>query len=183
MQTTLQNKENNRKQVLSLVFLICSIVIGFFFTLDQGYSYIEKKDTLDATKKEIIEKKSMLEALQNTTKNIENSVELQNDIARYGSEFREDTVIDSIFTPINGVNIANISMTKGEKTPNGLSLANISLSLKAQDRATLGNYLNYLTNSKTNKKSYIIKNLNFPLDTMKDVPVSVNMELGMYYFE
>ena len=74
-------------------------------------------------------------------------------------------------------------MTKGEKTPNGLSLANISLSLKAQDRATLGNYLNYLTNSKTNKKSYIIKNLNFPLDTMKDVPVSVNMELGMYYFE
>ena len=59
MQTTLQNKENNRKQVLSLVFLICSIVIGFFFTLDQGYSYIEKKDTLDATKKEIIEKKAL----------------------------------------------------------------------------------------------------------------------------
>ncbi|NCP77001.1 hypothetical protein GW819_02885 [Candidatus Gracilibacteria bacterium] len=183
MQTTLQNKEDNRKQVISLVFLICSIVIGFFFTLDQGYGYIEKKDTLDATKKEVIEKKTMLEVLQNTTKNIENSVELQNDIARYGSEFREDAIIDSIFTPINGVNIANISMSKGEKTPNGLSLANISLLLKAQDRATLGNYLNYLTSSETNKKSYIIKSLNFPLDTTRDTPISVNLELSMYYFE
>lgn len=74
-------------------------------------------------------------------------------------------------------------MSKGEKSPNGLSLATISLSLKAQDVGTLNNFLNYLTNSKTNKKSYIIKNLSFPLDTTKNDPVAASIELAMYYFE
>lgn len=116
-------------------------------------------------------------------KSIENDVELQSNIERYAGDFREDTILDSLFATINGISIANISIAKGEKVPNGLSLANISLSLKAQDTNTLNNFLNYLTNSKTNKKSYIIKNLNFPLDTTKNEPVSASLELGMYYFE
>lgn len=115
------------------------------------------------------------------TKDIENNVGLQDDIGRYGSEFREDAILDSLFTPINGVNIANISISKGEKTPNGLSLATIALSFKVQDITTLNRFLDYLTNSKTNKRSYIIRNLNFPLDTTKNEPVSASMELGMYY--
>lgn len=183
MQTTLQDKEKNKKQIISLVLLVLSIIIGFFFTIDQGYSYIEKKDTLETSKKEVSEKKWDLERLQNMAKNIENDVELQSDIERYAGDFREDTILDSLFATINGISIANISMAKWEKVPNGLSLANISLSFKAQDTNTLNNFLNYLTNSKTNKKSYIIKNLNFPLDTTKNEPVSASLELSMYYFE
>lgn len=57
MQTTLQDKEKNKKQIISLVLLILSIIIGFFFTIDQGYSYIEKKDTFETSKKEVSEKK------------------------------------------------------------------------------------------------------------------------------
>lgn len=116
-------------------------------------------------------------------KNIANNEELQNDIERYAGDFREDAVLDSIFAPMNGINIANITMSKGEKSPNGLSIATISLSFKAQDTNALNNFLDYMTNSKKNKKSYIIKNLNFPLDTTKNAPVSANIELGMYYFE
>jgi hypothetical protein len=151
--------------------------------MDQGYSYIEKKDTLETTNREVSEKKLSLEKLQDMAKNIESNVELQNDIGRYGDAFREDTIIDSIFAPFNGISIANIALLKGEKTPNGLSLATISLSLKAQDISTLESFLNYLTNDKMNKKSYIIKSLNFPFDTTRDTPVSVMIELGMYYFE
>ncbi len=182
MQTTPQDKEKNQKQMISLVLIILSILIGFFFTMDQGYGYIEKKDALETSKKEMNEKKQALEKLQDMTKNIESNADLQSDIERYGSEFREDSIINSLFTPINGVNIANISMTKGEKTPNGLSIATISLSIKVQDIISLNNYLEFLTESKINKKSYIIKSLNFPLDTTKDEPVSATLELGMYYF-
>lgn len=117
------------------------------------------------------------------TKSIENDAELQDNIGRYASEFREDTIIDSLFAPINGVSIANIAISKGDKAPNGLSLATISLTLKTQDITTLENFLDYLTNSKTNKKSYIIKSLNFPFDTTKNEPASVSLELGMYYFQ
>jgi hypothetical protein len=116
--------------------------------------------------------------------NIEKDSTLQTEISRYGGEFREDTILDSIFSPANaGISIANISMSKGEKTANGLSLANISLSFKAQDTYTLSTFLNYLTEGKNNSKSYIIKNFSFPLDTTKNEAVSASIELSMYYFE
>lgn len=57
MQTNHQDTEKNKKQIISLILVSLSIIIGFFFTIDQGYSYIEKKDTLDTTKKEATEKK------------------------------------------------------------------------------------------------------------------------------
>lgn len=183
MQTNLQTKEKNRNQIISIILLCLSIIIGFFFTMDQWYGYIEKRDALETIKKEAGEKKGTLEKLQNTAKTIENNKELQNDIERYAGDFREDAILDSIFAPINGISIANIAISKGDKTPNGLSLAAISLSLKAQDTNTLNNYLAYLTNSKTNKKSYIIKELSFPLDTTKNDPVAASVELAMYYFE
>ncbi len=117
-------------------------------------------------------------------KAIDDNVSLQAEISRYGGEFREDAILDSIFSPENkGISIANISMSKGEKTANGLSLANISLSFKAQDYYSLNNFLNYLTEGKNNSKSYVIKNFSFPLDTTKNEAVSASIELGMYYFE
>lgn len=116
-------------------------------------------------------------------KKVESNVDLQNDIERYGADFREDAIYNSIFAPINGISIANITLSKGDKSPNGLSVANIALSVKAQDVMSLSNFLDYLTNGKNNKKSYIIKSLNFPLDTTKNDPLSVSLELGMYYFE
>lgn len=183
MQTTIQDKENNKKQMISLVLLCLSIVIGFFFTMDQGYSYIEKKDTLASTAKEVADKKGALEQLQNLKKQIESDTSLQGDIERYGADFREDAIYNSVFAPINGVNIASVTLSKGEKSPNGLSIASISLALKAQDIGSLNNYLEYLTNGKNNKKSYIIKSLSFPFDTTKNDPVSATLELGMYYFE
>lgn len=183
MRTISENKKRSRDQIISIVLLIGSIVIGFFFTMDQGYGYIEKKDTLEATKKEASEKKQSLQKLQATVQNIETSVELQSDIERYAGDFREDVIFDSIFTPAKGISIATVSLSKGEKMPNGLSLATISVSLKAQDTNVLGEFLNYLTKSEINKKSYIINSLTFPLDTTKNEAVSVNMELAMYYFE
>ena len=40
MQTTLQEKAKNKKQMIALTLLSLSIIIGFFFTMDQGYIYI-----------------------------------------------------------------------------------------------------------------------------------------------
>ncbi|EKD29751.1 MAG: hypothetical protein ACD_78C00290G0001 [uncultured bacterium (gcode 4)] len=74
-------------------------------------------------------------------------------------------------------------MNKGEKLPNGLSEANISLSFQSQDITTLNNFLEYLTAGKTNKKSYVIKNMSFPLDTTKNEPIASTVELGMFYLD
>ncbi len=125
----------------------------------------------------------MLEYLQNMVKNIEKDTTLMSDIERYAGDFREDVIFDNLFASINGINIATVSLSPTGKTPNGLSLANISLSIRAQDIASLTNYLNYLTQSKVGKKSYIIRSLSFPLDTTKDDPIAVNLEISMYYFE
>lgn len=183
MKTIAQDKQKNKKQMVSLLLLSLSIAIGFFFTIDQGYTYMERKDTLEVTKKEVIEKKAVLTNLEGIVLNIQTNTEFQDDIERYGGQFREDTILNSLFVPITGISIASIALSEGERTPNGLSLATISLSFKAQDTNTLNAFLNYLTNSKINKKSYIIQSLNFPLDTTKNEPVSGNIELGMYYFK
>ncbi|MFA6090692.1 MAG: hypothetical protein WC774_02855 [Candidatus Gracilibacteria bacterium] len=184
MQTNLQNVDDNKKQIIAIILLCLSILIGFFFTIDQGYGYIEHKDTLNLAQKDVIAQKDTLDKLQIMKDNIEKDSTLQTEISRYGGEFREDTILDSIFSPANaGISIANISMSKGEKTANGLSLANISLSFKAQDTYTLSTFLNYLTEGKNNSKSYIIKNFSFPLDTTKNEAVSASIELSMYYFE
>ena len=141
------------------------------------------KDAFESSKKEVIEKKWTLQHLQDMTKNVEQDTALLSDIERYAGNFREDIIFDNLFALINGISIANISLSPWEKSPNGLSLANISLSIKAQDMNALTNYLNNLTRSTIGKKSYIIKNLSFPLDTTKNEPIAASLEISMYYFK
>lgn len=183
MQTNVTKKADEQKQMIALVLLGLAILIGFFLTKEQYYSYIEKSDSLSTVTKAAEEKKASHVKLQNLVKEITENASLQSDIERYAGDFREDQIIDSLFTRINGVSIASISMSPGEKAPNGLSLANISLAFRADDLTSLTNFLEYLTTSKANKKSYIVKNISFPLDQSKNEPISSSVELGMYYFK
>ncbi len=57
MQSHLQSKIQNKTQIISLVLVSISILVGFFFTIDQGYSYMANKDAFESSKKEVIEKK------------------------------------------------------------------------------------------------------------------------------
>jgi len=57
MQTNLQNMDDNKKQIIAIILLCLSIIIGFFFTIDQGYSYIEHKDSLELAQKDTIAQK------------------------------------------------------------------------------------------------------------------------------
>lgn len=183
MYTTMQDAKKNKKTISSLLVVCLSIAIAFFFTKDQYYQYLGNQDMLETTKKEVTEKKSMLEALEKVSKSIDTDAVLKGDMEKYASDFREDTILESIFTPMRGVGISNLSMARGEKLPNGLSMANISLSFRTQDIATLSKFFEYLTTGKANKKSYIIKSFSFPFDTTKNDPISSTVELGMYYME
>jgi|GEM_PF-5736054 len=167
----------------SLLILVLSIALAFFFTRSQYYQYMENKDTLASTTQEMQQKKADLEALQIVAKNIEADKAVSDTIERFGGTFREDAILDSLFVPTTGVSISNITMNKGEKLPNGLSEANISLSFQSQDITKLNTFLEYLTSGKTNKKSYVIKNFSFPFDTTKNEPITSSIELGMYYLD
>ncbi|MDP2104020.1 MAG: hypothetical protein Q8K26_03805 [Candidatus Gracilibacteria bacterium] len=169
--------------ISSLLILVLSIALAFFFTRVQYYQYMENKDTLASTTQEMQNKKNDLEALQLIAKNIEADKTIGDNIERFAGAFREDVVLDSLFIPTTGVSISNVTMNKGEKLPNGLSEASISLSFQSQDITTLNNFLEYLTAGKTNKKSYVIKNMSFPLDTTKNEPIASTVELGMFYLD
>lgn len=169
--------------ISSLLILVLSIALAFFFTRTQYYQYMENKDTLASTTQEMQNKKLDLEALQVIAKNIESDKAMSDNIERFAGAFREDAILDSLFTPTTGVSISNVTMNKGEKLPSGLSEANISLSFQSQDITTLNTFLEYLTAGKTNKKSYVIKNFSFPLDTTKNEPIASTVELGMYYLD
>lgn len=176
-------REKTRSQTGTFVVLLLAVVIGFFFTQDQYYSYIANQDTVSQAHAENTKKEKTLSDLNVLEKKVSSDTALRDSLDRYAGTFREDTVIDSLFAPQSDISISEVSIGRGDKLPNGLSMADISVSLRAGNTLSLLNFLDYLTNKTDNKRSYVIKSLSFPLDTSADGPQDVSLSLGMYYFD
>ena len=123
---------------------------------------MEQSDAIATAQAQLDTTNQNLTSLQAVEKNLKDPT-IAGDIQRYASSFREDDILENIFSNTSGVSIQNISMDKGQKTPNGLSLANINLSLMVTSKDQLISFLDYLT-SPTNTKRYIIQSVNYPYD-------------------
>lgn len=189
MNALTETTQARRTQGMTFIILAITLLTGLFYTWDAYTAYIENQDTLTKTRIENVDKKKVLDNLMalggedGNGGRIQSDAALKDSLERYAGTFREDAIIDSIFAKGANVSISSITIGKGGKLPNGLSMADISLSLRAPNIATLNNYLDYLTEKKENKKSYVIKNLSFPFDSTKDESVNVSLSLGMYYFD
>jgi hypothetical protein len=106
---------------------------------------------------------------------------IADNLKRYAGSFREDDIFENIFSNTSGVSIQNINIDKGQKTSNGLSLANITMTLTTTSKEQLIAFLNYLTDAKGTKR-YVIKSLSYPFDPANSGGL-VSLSLGMYYFE
>jgi len=107
--------------------------------------------------------------------------EIAGDLKRYAASFREDDVLESLFKNTANVSIQSVSIDKGHKTTNGLSLANVQLAVTVNSKDQLVSFLDYLT-SPSNSKRYIIKSIDYPYD-LSMPGGSANISLGMYYYE
>jgi hypothetical protein len=172
-------KANDKKAII-IALILGTLIIAAFFTQGAVSDYMEKNDAIAMTQEKLNVVNQDLAKLKEVEMNLKNP-EISGNLKRYASEFREDDILENIFGNTSGVNIQNVTIDKGQKTPNGLSLANISLALSVSSKEQLVAFLDYLT-SPTNTKRYIIKSMNYPYDPMNPAG-SVTLELGMYYYE
>ncbi|MCK9272337.1 hypothetical protein M0P65_02210 [Candidatus Gracilibacteria bacterium] len=181
METKSMLYENNKKSMYASALLILAVIIAFFFTKNLYTDNIEAKTNLELSNSQASELKNKLDELTSIKDNITKDEKTKKDISWFGSSFREDKIIDSIFGSKEGVAINDISIEKGSKLPNGLMMGDISLNIEASKVDVLNKYLKYLSSDQNNIK-YVIKSVNFPFDSRTDLPITASINLGMYYF-
>ena len=163
-----------------MILLLVSILLLFWVVQPEYADYADKSTVADGVKSDLEKKTSELDAL-NTIKTRLDDPTVRAQVDRYAGEFREDTVLASVFGARTlGVNLASVSMSPGQRLTNGLSLANISVSFTTRDLPTLTQYLSYLTAPDSDRR-YVIKTLAFPYGKDHKSDISVSATLGMYY--
>ncbi len=168
-------------EAVAAVLLAASVLILAFFTYDQYYRLTAERSAV----REVLGEKSRLEGELQALKGLQvrsKTPAMAADIERYAAPYREDAVLSSLFPSESGNYVVSVGMAKGQKLPIGLSSTEISLNVRADDRASFLAYLERLT-SKDAKKRYFVKRASFPFDTRKYAgePFNANVTLGLYY--
>lgn len=174
--------QSSTGQVLPVLFVLIGFFIGGFFTYDLGYSMMDKSSVLEDTQHESAEKRKILDAL-GVIKQSANLPENQADIQKYAGQFREDQILESLFTVSgSGVAIGGITFQSGERLPSGISLGNVSITVQAESLTRFNALIDDLT-SENAKRRYIVKGLSFPYDTSSSAPIAATLQLGLYYIK
>ena len=181
MQEAIKTGEASGKKhnftLYSGLVLFLSIAIGLFWTMDQYSQYMaksEERDTLEMKAKSL---RSELDVLNNKEKELDKDENTKRAVRQYASKYMENQILDQIYRKIDGILVHEISMTAGQKLSNGLSLANISISVDARNINFLNDYINYLTSDK-NEVRFKINTLSFPLKT-ENPDTSVTASIGL----
>jgi hypothetical protein len=97
METKSMLYENNKKSMYASALLILAVIIAFFFTKNLYTDNIEAKTNLELSNSQASELKNKLDELTSIKDNITKDEKTKKDISWFGSSFREDKIIDSIF--------------------------------------------------------------------------------------
>lgn len=170
------------KEFLPTILLAASIVLSAFVAYPGYYSLTAEKETFAAVTKEKASREAELATLD-ALKTQSSVPAYAADLSRYASAFREDAILASLFGGGTGILPLSIGMEKGTRLPNGLSMADINLTLRATSQASFMKYLEYLTGNSSQKR-YVVKTANFPFDSTspKTEPFQVTVTLGLYYY-
>ncbi len=122
------------------------------------------------------------------------SSEMKEKIEKYNHSFNTSDIMESIMinnftknttlTPAS-ISIGSISVDKGKKLPNGLSLANVSISITADTPDLMVDFLTYLVTK--SRFAFTFDSISLPLDTSilpQDAnKLSLSISLWAYYYE
>ncbi len=180
--TEVIKKKSQASEFLPAILLAAAILLAVFSAYPDYYALTGKQDEYSQAVKEKSEKSAELAKL-NAFKEQSATPAFAADIARYAAPFREDAILDSLFTGSNGVLPLSIGIDKGSRMPNGLSQGTVDLTLRAGNQAALMQYFEYLT-GESGKKRYVIKSANFPFDSTspRNGTFQVSVSLGFSHY-
>ncbi|MDQ1343644.1 MAG: hypothetical protein QG650_364 [Patescibacteria group bacterium] len=180
---TLQ-KKSAFVEFLPAILLAASILLAVFSAYPDYYSLTAKQDEYAQAAKEKTDKQAEL-AMLGDFKTQSSVPAFAIEIFRYASPFREDHILESLFSAGNSSSVLplSIGIDRGTKMPNGLSQGNVELALRVTSQTALMKYFEYLTGT-SGKKRYVIKAVNFPYDSTmsKSDAFQVTVSLGFSHY-
>ena len=196
--TKIQKEAIQKRNRIFAPILIGMTIILAVVALKPAYTaYIEKANALDTLATEqrsktedlIILKKLQSEFLSGGVTDLGKKIQkLDQKITT--TELMRSVMINDYTRP-NGlqtapITVSNISVDKGNKLPNGLSLAQVQVSIQGASLTDIVNYITYLTQE--SNYSFILDELSLPIDTAPEDAAlergfGLGLTLGVYYYE
>lgn len=194
MQTN--NNHIQKNKVYAPIFLGLAL---FFITLVLYPAYISYTDkkiqvlALENAKQERQSKIDEIKKIQDLFAGT-GSNDIKAKVQKYNKPFDSSNIMEVVmvnkFTKFSdlspaSVNVGNISVDKGRKLPSWLSMANVSVTISADNPNQIIEYITYLTTE--SPLAFTIDSINLPLDTsvlpQDNSGLSVTIALWVYYYE
>ncbi len=194
MQTN--NNHIQKNKVYAPIFLGLAL---FFITLVLYPAYISYTDkkiqvlSLENAKQERQSKINEIKKIQDLFA-WTGSNDIKAKVQKYNKPFDSSNIMEVVmvnkftkFTDLSpaSVNVGNISVDKWRKLPSGLSMANVSVTISADNPNQIIEYITYLTTE--SPLAFTIDSINLPLDTSvlpeDNSGLSVTIALWVYYYE
>jgi hypothetical protein len=168
--------QGSQSSLLPVLAILFAMIIGILFTYDLATGYLEKKSNLESAEARKIQVGTTLESLKALEASL-STPEAKAESERYAGVYREDQILSHLFETVGtGSTIGNISLSKGEKLPSGISLAALSVDVETPSLESFLSLLDRLVDENA-KKRYLVKGLNFAYDTSNILPISTTLQL------
>lgn len=179
---SIYKKDNNLK---SYILLLVSFFILVLVTKDQIFLVQENSDNNEQLNIELSEKRNNVENLNNLKNELKNNTGSLSEISKYLIDFKEDEIIDYIYSYSNEneyenwIIIKNISFSKWLTNEFGLKESNITVSVKANSEINIKKFINFLVSDDSKYKFYI-SSFSYPYWKVDSI-ISVNIPMKLFY--
>lgn len=187
-----------QNRVLTPILLAVTILFLIFVTKSIYLQYMEKSTTLTAATTSLEAKKVIRDSLLKIQAQFASgaTTDIAKKVERLDKKFEVSDIMETVmlndFTKTglatdSKIAIGTISVDKGTKLPNGLSLGHVNFDVSGKDMYDVIDYITYLTTN----SSYVftLDNISLPLDTAPTEALtnggkfSLSLSLGIYYYE
>lgn len=173
----------DKKSLYASIIIAVNILVLFFMTSSVYSWYVQAAQERTDAKTNVENLRQELNTLNSKKEQAKNDSVIKKAISQYAWDYREDLILNQIYSKFDWVDIKSINMDKWAKLTNGLNLANISIYVSAKNVTYLSKFLDYLTWNSSKIRFQII-NMSYPMNTESlDSQVDANINLWMYYFD
>ena len=196
--TKIQKEAIQKRNRIYAPILVGITIILAVVAMRPGYTaYIEKQGSLEAAHAEQLSKTEDLVTLKKLQSEFLSGgiTELGKKIQKLDQKITTTELMRSVmindYTRPNGsqtaaITVSSISVDTGKKLPNGLSLAQVQISIQGNSVSDIVNYITYLTQDAN--YSFILDEIALPIDTAPEDTAlqsgfGLTLTLGVYYYE
>lgn len=187
-----------QNRILTPILLAVTILFLIFVTKSVYLQYMEKSTALTNSTINLESKKVIRDELLKIQAQFASgaTTDIAKKVEQLNKKFEVSDIMETVmlndYTKTGlgtdaKIAIGSLSVDKGTKLPNGLSLGHVNFDVSGKDMYDVISYITYLTTNSS--YAFTLDNITLPLDTAPTEALtnggkfSLNLSLGIYYYE